>query len=88
MRTVGIVLAMLSAALFGASTPFAKLLLESIDPWLLAALFYLGAGLGLACVRFVRRSFGARPARRRCAARISPGLLSPCFRVELPVRSC
>jgi len=37
-----------SAALFGASTPLAKLLLGQIDPWLLAALLYLGSGFGLA----------------------------------------
>ncbi|MGH6738920.1 MAG: DMT family transporter, partial [Bradyrhizobium sp.] len=34
--------------LFGASTPFAKLLLGSVDPWLMAGLLYIGAGLGLA----------------------------------------
>lgn len=43
--------ALASAALFGLSTPFAKLLIGSIDPWLLAGLFYLGSGLGLAVIR-------------------------------------
>ena len=42
---------MLSAALFGASTPFAKVLLASIEPWLLAAVLYLGSGVGLFVVR-------------------------------------
>ncbi len=41
--------ALLSAALFGASTPLAKLLLGEIAPLLLAALLYLGSGIGLAC---------------------------------------
>lgn len=50
----GISLALLSAVLFGASTPLAKLLLGSVDPWLLAGLLYLGAGLGLAAVHFSR----------------------------------
>jgi hypothetical protein len=36
--TPGIVYALLSAALFGASTPVAKSLLGAIDPWLLAGL--------------------------------------------------
>lgn len=50
----GVLLALLSAALFGASTPFAKLLLGSVDPWMLAGLLYLGAGLGLAAVHLSR----------------------------------
>lgn len=40
--------ALAAAALFGASTPFAKLLLGDVSPWLLAALLYLGSGIGLA----------------------------------------
>ena len=43
----GAPLALGAAALFGASTPLAKLLLVSIDPWLMAGLLYLGSGLGL-----------------------------------------
>lgn len=43
-----------AAALFGASTPFAKLLTGDIPPVLLAGLVYLGSGLGLTLVRFVR----------------------------------
>ena len=50
----GILLALLSAVLFGASTPLAKLLLGSVDPWLLAGLLYLGAGSGLALVHLSR----------------------------------
>jgi drug/metabolite transporter (DMT)-like permease len=44
----GVPLALASAVLFGASAPFAKLLLGSTDPQLLAGLLYLGAGIGLA----------------------------------------
>ena len=43
----GVPLALASAVLFGASAPFAKLLLGSTDPQLLAGLLYLGAGIGL-----------------------------------------
>jgi drug/metabolite transporter (DMT)-like permease len=53
----GVPLALLSAALFGASTPLAKLLLGTVDPWLLAGLLYLGAGLGLAVVHLSRHAF-------------------------------
>ena len=35
---IGVVYALTAAALFGASTPFSKLLLGSVDPWLLAGL--------------------------------------------------
>jgi len=38
---------LLAAALFGVSAPLAKLLLGSVEPIPLAALLYLGAGLGL-----------------------------------------
>jgi len=37
-----------AAALFGASTPFAKLLLGEVSPLVLAAVLYLGSGIGLA----------------------------------------
>lgn len=54
MIRTGIPLAVLSAILFGASTPFAKLLLGSVDPWMMAGLLYLGAGIGLAVVHLSR----------------------------------
>src|SRR2546425_6300538 len=45
--TAGIYCALAGAALFGASTPVAKLLLGEIQPVLLAGLLYIGSGLGL-----------------------------------------
>jgi drug/metabolite transporter (DMT)-like permease len=54
----GVPLALASAALFGASTPFAKRLLGDMDPWLLAAMLYLGAGAGLWTVRRWARVLG------------------------------
>jgi drug/metabolite transporter (DMT)-like permease len=47
-------LALTAAALFGASTPFAKLLLGEISPVVLAGLLYLGSGLGLALLRLAQ----------------------------------
>jgi drug/metabolite transporter (DMT)-like permease len=61
MTRSGILFAVLSAALFGASTPFAKLLLGSIDPWMMAGLLYLGAGLGLTAIH-VSRAVWRMPA--------------------------
>jgi drug/metabolite transporter (DMT)-like permease len=43
-----IVYALASAALFGASTPLAKLLLSDAAPLMVAGLLYLGSGVGLA----------------------------------------
>ena len=50
----GIPLVLLSAALFGASTRLAKLMLGGVAPWVMAGLLYLGAGIGLAAVHFSR----------------------------------
>lgn len=52
----GPVSAIITAALFGVSTPLAKLLLADIGPILLAGLLYLGSGLGLFFLGRLRRS--------------------------------
>jgi hypothetical protein len=44
-RTVGVQAGLAAAILFGAGTPIAKLLLDSVSPWLLAGLPHLGSGL-------------------------------------------
>ena len=49
-----ILTAIAAAALFGASTPFAKLLAGTMPPLLLAGLLYLGSGLGLFALRCLR----------------------------------
>ncbi len=54
----GVLASLAAALLFGAGTPLAKLLLAQASPWLLAALLYLGSGLGLALLRRLR---GAPP---------------------------
>jgi drug/metabolite transporter (DMT)-like permease len=53
---------LLAAALFGASTPFAKLLLGQTQPLLLAALLYFGSGVGLS-VWLILRSFKPEASR-------------------------
>jgi drug/metabolite transporter (DMT)-like permease len=52
--TPAVWLALLAAALFGASTPFVKLLIGDGSALALAGLLYLGSGLGLAVARLLR----------------------------------
>lgn len=59
----GITAALGAALLFGAGTPLAKALLREIGPWMLAALFYLGSGVGLALWRLATRASPVRLAR-------------------------
>ncbi len=54
MNNIYVIHALLAAALFGASTPFAKLLVGEMSLWLLAGMLYLGSGLGLTAVRLLR----------------------------------
>ena len=72
MMQTGILLALASAGLFGASTPFAKRLLGSVDPWMMAGLLYFGAGLGLAAVHL-----------SRTALRL-PAIEAPLRRADIP----
>ena len=60
--------ALAAAALFGASTPFAKLLLGEVSPIVLAGLLYLGSGIGLALLRLARGR-SERPREARLAPR-------------------
>lgn len=53
--------ALASAALFGVSTPLAKILVGNANPWLLAGLLYLGSGIGLLLVTLIVRSLGRAP---------------------------
>ncbi|AIS98928.1 DMT family transporter [Burkholderia thailandensis] len=54
-RTNAAFTALLAAALFGATTPLAKTLLGSLTPFMVAGLFYLGSGIGLAAFMLLRR---------------------------------
>src|SRR5256885_5761249 len=47
--------ALAAALLFGASTPFAKLLVGDVPPLLLAGLLYLGSGIGLGALLAIRQ---------------------------------
>ena len=51
----GVMVALGSAALFGISTPLAKILTGTVSPLLLAGLLYAGSGLGLSLLLAARR---------------------------------
>lgn len=59
----GVQAALASAVLFGAGTPLAKVLLGTVNPWLLAGLLYCGSGAGLLAYRLIRRTPGVRLPR-------------------------
>ncbi len=58
----GVTYAVLAAVLFGASTPFAKLLLRHSAPVVLAGLLYAGSGLGLTIWIALRATVRSRAA--------------------------
>ncbi len=75
-----------SAALFGASTPLAKLLIGGIDPWLLAGMLYLGSGLGLTLLLAWQRIVQHRTSEASlsvsdlpwlCGAVVTGGVIGP-----------
>ena len=79
-------LALISAALFGASTPLAKLLLRDIDPWMLAGILYLGSGVGLIGLKFLSVASGGGHSESKLrgtdwlwlgSAILSGGLIGP-----------
>lgn len=53
-RFLAIGFAVLAAVLYGISSPVSKVLLDSVPPALLAALLYLGAGIGMGVVSLVQ----------------------------------
>ncbi len=64
--------AILAAALYAINSPFSKLLLERLSPTMMAALLYLGAGIGMFIVGFIQRKSG------------KTGKEQPLTRKELP----
>ncbi|MGH8780828.1 EamA family transporter [Paraburkholderia sp.] len=70
--------ALVAAALFGVTTPLAKALLGSLSPFMVAGLFYLGSGIGLAVgilVKRTRRTAGERQNESRIQVAEIPWLL-------------
>ena len=63
MNRTAALYALLSAALFGISTPAAKSLVGTVDPIMLAGVLYCGAGIGVALLRRFARVILAPGAR-------------------------
>ncbi|MCI8644065.1 MAG: DMT family transporter [Lachnospiraceae bacterium] len=57
-QTKPILFAVLAAALYALNSPFSKILLTGLSPTMLAALLYLGAGLGMLAVGFLQKRAG------------------------------
>lgn len=81
IRHRGVQTAIAASVLFGVATPLAKLLLGTVSPWLLAALLYLGSGVGLSVYRVARRAPRVRMARSDipwfAAAILAGGVIGP-----------
>ncbi|HEX9173874.1 MAG TPA: DMT family transporter [Telluria sp.] len=73
----GVFFALMAAVLFGASAPFAKTLLGEMSPIMLAAMLYLGSGIGLAAWYGARAIAAGRASVRadRLTTRDWPWLL-------------
>ncbi len=74
-RHSAILVALIAAALFGAATPLAKALLGAMSPFMVAGLFYLGSGIGLA-IGILLRGLRSRHA--------PAGNAAPLQRADLP----
>lgn len=59
----GIFLAILAAFLYALSSPISKILLDYVPSTMLAGLLYIGAGLGMAVVAFLRKKFNKENAK-------------------------
>jgi len=76
LTVYALLIALLSAVLFGASTPASKLLLRELTPLQLTGLLYLGAAAGVAPVVWLERLRGVRAAAGRAnAARLAGAIL-------------
>lgn len=82
-----VAMAVLAAALYGVSAPVAKLLLAEIPPTLMAALLYLGAGIGMAIILVARGLSRAKQSEAKLTRRelpyvagmISLDIMAPIF---------
>ena len=64
--------AILAAALYALNAPASKLLLQHVSPSMMAALLYLGAGLGMLAMGLIRNAAGNPRQSRSSPARMRP----------------
>lgn len=72
-------IALTSAAMFGVSTPLAKMLIGDVTPWLLAGLLYLGSGLGLTVLHIFRKIWKPVSSDARMTRNDLPWLMGTVF---------
>jgi drug/metabolite transporter (DMT)-like permease len=81
----GLVAALASAVLFGATTPIAKQFLEGASPLLVAGLLYLGSGVGVSLLRVVQDGgwqaigLGRSDWKWLAAATVAGGVVAPAL---------
>lgn len=78
-RMMGPFFAVTAAVLFGLSSPLAKVLIGSIDPWLLAGILYLGSGFGMGLIQLVRTFASKKPTQIKIATKEIPWLMGVIF---------
>ena len=73
MKTsTAILSAILAAALYALNAPASKLLLQHVSPSMMAALLYLGAGLGMLAMGLIRRAAGKPSAEQKLTRKDLP----------------
>ncbi len=70
-----VIYALLAALLFGINAPFSKLLVERLNPLFLAALLYLGAGIGMLVVDMIKGIGGKNRREARLTKKERPFIL-------------
>lgn len=70
-----ILFAILAAACYGVSSPVSKILLNEMPPALMAALLYLGAGLGMAAVNLLQNTKGKERSEAKMTKKELPYIL-------------
>ncbi len=76
---MSILFAVAAATLFGISTPFAKILVEDVEPIALAGLLYLGAFAGLTIYFLTGKALGRGPAGQPLERKDVPWLAGATF---------
>ena len=71
-QRIYILLAILAAALYAISTPVSKILLNEIPPTMMAALLYLGAGIGMSILGWFRYKTGKLKKEMRLTKKEMP----------------
>lgn len=74
-KNTAVMYAILAALLFGINAPFSKLLLNEIHPLFLAALLYLGAGLGMTVLTVLNKTRRTASKEARLTKKEMPSVI-------------